>query len=234
MKIVTMHQPNYLPWLGLFSRIKHADCFVIAEVIKYTNHSVTNRNKVRTNTGWSYLTIPLSSKNSGLKICDVLLSRDKKWLEDHWRTIQHNYTKADFFGLYRDFFKELYQKDFQYLWQINEEIILYLLKCFDINVEVVKGSELNIDPELEKTDLLIALLKSVGADIYLSGPSGRNYLEFDKFQQNNIGLKFFKFQHPVYKQRYPGFEPNMAAIDLLFNVGPQSAEIIKASGAIED
>ena len=234
MKIVTMHQPNYLPWLGLFSRIKHVDCFVIADVIKYTNRSVTNRNKVRTNKGWSYLTIPLNRKNSGLRICDVLLTRDKKWMEDHRKTITHNYTKADFFSLYRDFFKELYQKDFQYLWQINEEIILYLLKCFDINVEVIKGSELNIDPELEKTDLLIALLKSVGADIYLSGPSGRNYLEFDKFLQNNIGLKFFKFQHPVYKQRYPGFEPNMAAIDLLFNVGSQSAEIIKTSGAIED
>ena len=159
---------------------------------------------------------------------------DKSWQEHHWKSIFHEYAKTDYFNLYRDFFEELYQKDFEYLWQINEEIILYLLRCFEINVEVKKASELIVSPYLQKTDLQVALLKSVGADTYLSGPSGREYLEIEKFPQNNIILKYFKFEHPVYKQRYPGFEPNMSAIDLLFNLGPQASDIIKASGSIED
>jgi hypothetical protein len=93
---------------------------------------------------------------------------------------------------------------------------------------------MDMDPSLEKTDLIIHLLKSAGADIYLSGPSGKNYLDIEKFRQNNVDLKFFKFNHPVYAQRYPGFEPNMSGIDLLFNMGPQASELIDASGAIED
>lgn len=233
MKTVTIHQPNYLPWLGFFSKIKHSDCFIILDDAEYTKNSVTNRNKIRTRDNWCYLTIPIDRKFHWAKIHDVKLSRDKRWMENHWKTIKQNYTKADFFSLYQDFFEKLYQKDFEYLWQINEEIIFYLLRCFEINVEVIKVSELNVDPDLRKTDWLIALLKSVGAEIYLSGPSGKDYLDFQKFAQNNIDLRFFEFQHPVYEQRYPGFEPAMAAIDLLFNVGPQASEMIKTSGNLE-
>ena len=47
-------------------------------------------------------------------------------------------------------------------------------------------------------------------------------------------LKFFNFKSPVYKQKYPGFEPDMSAIDLLFNMGPEASEIIKTSGSIVD
>ena len=233
MKIVTMHQPNYLPWLGLFSKIAHSDCFVIVGDVLYTN-GVINRNKIRTKNGWMYLTIPVGKNLHCWKVYDVSLPRDKKWMEKHWKAIKQNYSKADFYGHYKDFFEELYQKDFEYPWQINLEIISYLLRCFEIDTEVITSSEMDLDPELHGTDLLITILESVCADTYLSGLSGRNYLDFEKFPQNNKDLRFFKFQHPVYKQTYPGFEPAMAAIDLLFNMGPQAGEIIKASGKIDD
>lgn len=229
-KIVAIHQPNYLPWLGFFSKIRHSDCFIILDNVEYPQRSVVNRNKIRTKSGWCYLTIPVGKNFYGAKICDVKLPRDKEWMKDHWETIRRNYAKADFFSLYQDFFKGLYQKDFEYLWQINEELIFYLFGCFEISVEVLKASELNVSPDLHRTDLLIALLKSVGAGTYLSGPSGKDYLDFPKFAQNNIALEFFEFQHPVYRQRYPGFEPGMAAIDLLFNMGTKASEFIKASG----
>lgn len=232
--IVTMHQPNYLPWIGFFSKIAHSDCLIITDILQYTRHSVTNRNKVRTAEGSCYLTVPINKKFHGSRICDVPLPVDKTWQERHWRSIIHHYSKTRYFANYQDFFEKLYRKDFEYIWQINEEIILYLIQCFEIGTKVIKSSNMNVAPELEKTDLMIAMLEIVGADIYLSGPSGRDYLEQEKFPQHNIGLKFFKFQHPVYSQRYPGFQPNMAAIDLLFNMGPQASEIIRSSGGIEE
>jgi hypothetical protein len=204
--------------------------------VKYTKNSVINRTKIRTRDGWLYLTIPVGKKFYNSRISDVKLPADKRWRSDHWKTIIQNYAKADFFSLYKDFFEGLYlnANDFEYLVQINTEIISYLFECFEINVEVIIGSELGLDPELQKTDLLVAALKSTGADIYLSGPSGRKYLDPAEFVKNNIDLRFFQFQHPVYEQRFPGFEPNMAAIDLLFNVGPQARKIVKESGNVED
>jgi hypothetical protein len=233
-KVVTMHQPNYLPWIGLFSKVSLADCLILYDNAQYEHEGVVNRNKIRTNTGFNYLTIPVRKIYRFDKISNVSLPGDGKWREVHWRTIYQNYVKTPFFRDHRDFFGELYQEDFQYLWQLNEKILLYLLECFQIKVEVLKTSELIVKPGLCKTDLMIAYLKAAGAGVYLSGPSGKNYLECEKFPQNNIILKYFKFQHPVYRQRYPGFEPNLSAIDLLFNLGPEAAKLIKTSGSIED
>jgi hypothetical protein len=232
MKIVTMHQPNYLPWIGLFSKVMQADCFVIMDTFQYTRHGLIHRNKIRTNAGSCYLTIPISKEFATVKIKDVALTQDKGWQEVHWKSIYHNYLKTDFFKDHSDFFEQLYKQDFHYLWQINMDIIRYLLQCFEINVEVIMASDLNIDQNLNHTDMIIAVLKSIDAKNYLSGPSGRDYLELEKFQQNNLNCEFIQFQHPVYKQRYPGFESNLSAIDLLFNVGPQSNQMIKDSANI--
>jgi len=232
-KIVTIHQPNYLPWIGLFSKIVLSDCLIIYDIAQYTSNSVINRNKIRTNNGFCYLTIPIEKKYYTLRIKDVPLPENRKWQEEHWKTIYQNYARAPYFKYHAEFFAQLYKTDFKYLWQINEKILLYLLESFDIKVEILKASELNIDSSLRKTDMLIACLKCAGTDVYLSGPSGKNYLEYEKFSQNQISLKFFKFNHPVYKQRYPGFESNLSAIDLLFNLGPEATIIIKNAGVIE-
>lgn len=224
-----MHQPNYLSWLGFFSKVKHSDCLVIVSNVGFNRRGYTHRNKIRVNVkeGWMWLTIPsVSNVPLGMLIKEVKLPKDNKWQKKHWEIIELNYKKTDYFYSYNDFFEKLYKEKFEYLWQINEKIIFYLLKCFDINTEIIKSSDLDLDPNLRKTDLPIAILKNIGAKAYLSGPSGKNYLEFDKFKENDIKLEFFDFKHPVYKQKYPGFEPNMAAIDLLFNVGEKSKELI--------
>jgi hypothetical protein len=233
-KIVTVHQPNYLPWIGLFSKIKQSDCLIIGDTYFLGGQSTLNRNKIRTKNGWNYLTIPIGHKNKNTRICDITMPIENSWQKFHWKMIHDNYTRSPFFNQHRGFFERLYKNNYSYIWQINEEIIAYLLDCFNIETEVVKASDINIDPSLEKTDLMIALLKSVGAHTYLSGPSGRKYLEVEKFAQNGINLKYFKFEHPTYKQRYPGFEPCMSAIDLLFNMGSESSKLIKISGSVED
>jgi len=213
-KIVTMHQPNYLPWIGSFSKIAQANCFIISD--GYQCADITRRSKIRTNTGSGYLTIPLGKKFYQSRICDILLPNERTWQDFYWKQIYQNYARAPYFKDIAYFFKTLYKYDFKFLWQINIEIILFLLNCFDIEVEIVKMTDLNLNPELHGTELILAELKIVGDHKYLSGPSGIKYLEQEKIQHNNYNLKFFKFEHPVYKQRYPAFEPNMSAIDLLF------------------
>ena len=157
---------------------------------------------------------------------------DERWQADHWKTICYNYARAPYFGRYKDFFEQLYQSHFEYMWQMNTQIIYYLLDCFEIKVKLLRATELGVDLDGPPTDTIIELSKRAGADIYLSGPSGTRYLESDKFSLNNLDLKYSTFLPPVYQQRYPGFESNMSAIDLLFNLGPQAGEIIKASGSI--
>jgi len=233
-KIVTIHQPNYLPWIGFFSKISHSDCLIIGDTYLLGGQSVLNRNKIRTRSGWSYLTIPIGHKSEGTRISDLSLPAKNEWQKVHWKMIHDNYANAAYFNLYKSELEKLYHEQYRRICQLNENLIQYLLDCFNIKIEILKASDLGIDPRLEKTDLMIALLKKAGADIYLSGPSGRIYLEIVKFGQNYIDLKYFNFQHPVYPQRYPGFEPNMSSIDLLFNTGPMASRIMQNSGNIAD
>lgn len=235
-KIATIHQPNYVPWIGLFSKVSRADCLILYDEAQYVKGGMINRNKIRTKQGSTYLTVPVGGYPTHTRILDVTLPQNGSWKRDHWKTIRLHYSKAPFFKDYADFFEDLFQQDPRVLFlsELNEKIILYLLSCFDIKIEVVKTSLLSVDPALHKTDLMLAYLKKVNAGVYLSGPSGRHYLETDKFPRNNIALQFFKFEHPVYPQRYPGFEPQMSALDLLFNMGPASGDIIKKSASVED
>jgi hypothetical protein len=205
MKIVTMHQPNYLPWIGFFSKVRQSDCLIIADTFTMGGKSVFNRNKIRTANGWQYLTVPVGKKSEGRRICDVTMPTDPRWQGSHGKMIHDNYSRTPFFSPYEGFFRNSYNRSFDRLCELNEEIILFLFSSFDIDVEVLKASEMSVDPSLEKTDLMVALLKNAGADVYLSGPSGRDYLERDRFPPSNIQLKFFEFQHPEYPQRYPGF-----------------------------
>jgi len=224
---VCIHQPNYLPYIGFFNKIKNTDVYVLLDVAQYVKNRFDNKNRIRTKEGSMYLTIPLLSKDCYLKrLCEVKLPPNSKWKKGHWKSIEAHYAKADYFGCYKDFLNGIYETDFTKLVDVNEAIIRFLIKEFKLETKIIKSTDLNIDTNRKSTDLLINILTEVGADCYLSGPSGKKYMDEKKFKDANIRIEYQKFDHPIYKQRFDGFVKNMAAIDLLFNVGEKSKELI--------
>lgn len=224
-KKATIHQVNYLPWIGFFNKISKVDCFVLLDTADYSKNSVANRNKIKVSNGTAYLTIPIEHRFFRKPLLEVLLPERSDWAKKHWKTIELNYCKADFFNSYNTFFKDVYGNLPEKLVELNEKIIRFLLKEFKINVEVVKASELAINPELKKTDMLLDILKKVHATSYLSGTGGKGYLEEEKF--DDIKPEFQNFKHPIYKQLYGGFIEGLSAIDLLFNEGDLSEKYVK-------
>ena len=224
--IATIHQVNYLPWLGFFSKIKSSDAFVMFDVADYSKNGLMNRNKIRTTDGWMYLTVPIEKKFHRRPFNEVLLPPNEKWREEHWKAMLFNYKKADYFGSYGDFFEKLYKKKHKTLMELNEEIILYIFKQLGINVKIFKTTELGTDKRLKKTDILLDILKSISADTYLSGAGGKTYIEPEKFREAGIGLRFQEYEHPEYRQRFDGFVPFMAVIDALFNMGEKTKDLI--------
>lgn len=224
---VCIHQPNYLPYIGFFNKIKNTDVYVLLDVAQYVKNRFDNKNRIRTKEGSMYLTIPLLSKDCYLKrLYEVKSPPENKWKKKHWKSIEAHYAKADYFDSYKDSLKRIYETDFTKLVDFNEAIIRFLIKEFKLETTVIKSTDLDIDVNLNSTDLLINILKEVGASIYLSGISGKKYIDEGKFKASNIWLEYQHFVHPVYKQRFDGFVKNMAAIDLLFNVGEKSKELI--------
>jgi hypothetical protein len=228
-------QPAYLPWLGYFHRIWLSDIHIVLDHVKIDRNSKTkfaNRNKVRTKDGWCWLTVPLQtkSKSDQLNINKLQISNGSNWQYKHWHTIKHNYVKSNYFEQHRYFFEKVYSTPQNYLVDLIKEITDYLLKQLELKTEILYSSSLNAVGE--KDDLILNLCKKVGAKKYISGIFGRDYINNEKFFTNNIQVEFHDYDHPVYPQQHSGFEPFMSIIDLLFNTGPDSANIIKTANSI--
>jgi hypothetical protein len=225
---VAIHQPNYIPWIGFFCKMSLCDVFVSFDAVELPNNGIVHRNKIRTKEGWDWLTIPIERKNVGLPIKDVTLLDDKAWWKKHWYAIIANYSKSEFFSENKPFFEELYrERKYHTLRELNESIIIHIAQSFGITPKFVRASELDLDFSLRKTDFILDILQNVGCTQYYSGAGGaKSFLEEDKIKNNNIELWYSQVTPVEYPQRWPGFEPYMSSIDILFNMGKENGRKI--------
>ena len=229
MSILSIIQPAYLPWLGYFDRIYKSDIHIVLDHVsmdKSSSTKFTNRNKVRTSNGWLWLTVPIATKGGlgDLGINELGITKNTKWNKKHWNTIQGAYSKTPFFNQHSEFFEAIYSKEWDKLEPLLDEITNYLLDALSINTKTIRSSEL--DPKESKSELILELCRKAGATTYLSGPFGRDYLDLIQFQEHGIDLQFQDYQHPTYKQINGDFLPYMSTIDLLFNEGSKSLDIL--------
>src|SRR6185295_8932001 len=161
---------------------------------------------------------------------EVKIDYSQKWERKYLNSIQQAYAKAPYLKDYFCIIKYAIEQNFETLGQLNIELLTWLLEEFGYKGKVILASQLDIDPSLKATDLLVEICKKGGATTYLSGVSGADYLELDKFKEANINVEFQQFFHPVYKQLHGDFIPNLSAIDLLFNYGPDAHKVLNCHG----
>ncbi len=232
MSVVSIMQPAYLPWLGYFDRIVKSDLHVVLDHVEMDKSSQTkfsNRNRVRTPSGWTWLTVPVKTKGESacLPIKNLAIAHHSDWRRKHWNSIRGNYARAACFEQHAEFFEGLYQKNWELLGPLLTESTDYLLRAFEIAPRLIRSSDL--DPQEFKSDLILELCRKVNASVYISGPFGRDYLDRAAFAQASIALRFHDYPHPQYEQAFDGFEPYMSAIDLLFNHGGNSRGMLEST-----
>lgn len=224
---VSIHQPNFIPWIGYFYKISRSDVFVILDDVQYTKNSFINRNKIKTANGANWLTMPVVAGKLSQAINETHYFEKNKNVQKIKKTIELNYRKSRFFNEYYDPFCDCLDYDSDIVSEFNANILFWINAQFDINTEIVFSSGIT-DIEGISTDRLVAICKAVGGDTYLSGTGGANYQEEELFKANRVKLAYSDFVHPAYDQLYGGFLPYMSAIDYLFNVGPATREFFKS------
>lgn len=218
--IVGIHQPNYLPYLGFFDKMKKSDIFIIYDDAQFNKGDFQHRNKIRIYHGWKWLTVPVEKKHvpiNQIKIKNDLKIGDINWQEVHFKEIYDNYGKAPFYEKYEDGLRKIYEQEYDLLVDLNIKLIKIMMKSFAIDTKLVYSSEFGF--KTKSTEKLIDLISAVGGDVYLSGPAGKDYMDIELFDKNDIHIVFQDFEHPFYKQQYDDFIPNMSALDALFNIG---------------
>ena len=223
---VAIHQPNYLPYVGFFHKLSLADTFVIMDDTQY-DKKFTNRNKIKVPGNWIWLTVPINKKHKFVANKIVEINNEENWQSDHFEKINRSYSNSEFFKKnYKTFFEKIYSKKWDHLFTLNYELIIQLIDWLDIKIEVIKESELNINGN--STERLVNISKKIGAETYVSGIGGKEYMNEKMFETNNIKIEYQNFKCPIYKQVFNSeFIPNLSIIDLLFNIGPKSLSKLK-------
>lgn len=228
--ILTAHQPVYLPWLGLFHKIASADMFCYFDIAQYQTKDYNNRNKIKTNTGELWLSVPVESKNHfGKKVGEIRIVQDG-WQRKHIKTIQLQYQRAPYYSNYKDRIFEVIEKDSkETLGDLNLQMLICLKNILGITTPIVIASE--HDFQNSKSDLVLDMCLKLGAEKYIFGSQGGNYADVQKFRNSGVESYFQNYKHPIYKQLHGEFIPYMSVIDLIFNEGPNSLNIIMQENA---
>lgn len=224
---IAILQPSYLPWLGYFDQMARADVFVYLDDVQYTRRDWRNRNRIRTANGWMWLTVPVLSRGRfEQSIKDTRIDPSPVWKSKHLAALRHNYARAPFFDHYFNELSAVYGREHAFLAELCYDLNDYLLRALGIEVELRRASEIRV--EGKKAERILSLCQAMGADQYLTGDLARDYLDAGAFERAGIELAYQNYVHPEYRQQYSGFVSHLSVLDLLFNVGPRSLEILSS------
>lgn len=224
--IVSANQPYFAPFAGFFLKAEFSDILVLMDDVQFPQRSTwLTRNRFKNDRGTLRLSVPVQKKGLGLqRIKDVRIFKAGRWPGKHLDSLKTAYKDAPFFEDHLQFFKELLANPPDKLLDFNLRIIRHILRHLEISTRLVLLSELKIDAKEPR--LSTAVSKALEASCFLAQQSARKFLAAEVFQTAGIRLKFFQPRPPIYPQLWGSFIPNLSALDLLFNCGPKSREIL--------
>jgi len=225
---VVILQPSYIPWRGYFDQINRADLFIYYDDVQYDKHGWRNRNQIKTAQGRQWMTIPVHTKGvtEGIPIKEVRIDWSKPWAKNHLKALTFSYAKTPHFASNVPWLDSVFERRDEFLADFTIWLTTEIArKIGNAHTKFMRSSEIpGIDGQ--KTDRLIQILKHVGATHYISGPSARDYVEKDKFDEAGISLEYMEYNYPEYPQLYPPFDPYVTILDLMFMVGNDARKYI--------
>ena len=229
MKVVAIHQPQYLPYLGFFHKLAHCDVFVALDHVQFQKNGLQNRNRIKTGSkeGVQWITVPVRHK-FGQAINETQMDSSLPWQKKHWNALLANYSRARCFQAYADQLERLLHAEYRSLSHLDMDLTAWCMEALEIRTPVVYSSQLGLDGRA--TSLLVNICRAVGADAYLSGPGGAHYMEMALFEEAGLQVLWQNFDCPAYEQQFPeaGFVPNLSVIDALLNCGRDVVPLVNS------
>ncbi len=213
--IVTIHQPEHLPYLGLLDKINKSDIFVVLDDVYFKKNNFQNRNQILTKNGSKWLSIPVEMKNIQDKNINMRKVKNN-WKDDYRNKIVDSYKTHPFFNENILWIDEMLSINSEKLIDYNMYIIKRIFDLIGINTKIVFSSELEVSTV--KTQRLYDICKKLNATDYLAGQGAIDYLDIEIF--NDINILKHDFVHPEYSQlNSDTFIPYLSSLDTLMNVG---------------
>ncbi len=227
MKRVAIVQSNYIPWKGYFDLIAAVDEFILYDDVQFTRRDWRNRNLIKTPDGPKWLTIPVQVKGRYLQTVRETMIGDPGWTQQHWRSIAVNYARAPFFKDTGGWLEQVYlAAGFPDLSSVNRHFLCAI--CDRLAITTPLGSSSEYDLEGDPSERLASICAQADAQVYVSGPAARAYLDEGAFSRRGIAVQWFDYEgYEPYPQLWGPFDHKLSVLDLIFNTGPDARRFMK-------
>lgn len=215
---VGMVQPNYLPWRGYFDFLSTVDLFVFYDDVPLgTGKKWRNRNRVRTRSGSTWLTVPLRGGQAETPLHDVRIAGERGWQERHLNVLHDAYARTRF-PEYLGRVEAIITKPWSRLVDLDLELSRWVAAELDIQTPSLRASDIGHPPG-DKWERPLEILERLGATEYVIGPAAVSYTDVAAFARRGLRLEVKSFDYAPYTQLWPGFDGSVSVVDLLLCTG---------------
>lgn len=219
-------QSSFIPWRGYFDFIASVDRFVFLDDTQYTQRNWRNRNRIKTAAGTKWITVPVHYRHQSQLICDTEIDQSSNWPQKHLAQWRLHYGQTPFLGDVLEILDDLPSHGSKTISDLNIKLIRHICQYLHIETPLIMSVEL--DPQGRKTERLIDIVKKLGGDTYLSGPSADAYLDHRAFASAGIGLEYKRYEYAPYPQAWGAFDGEVSVLDLIANCGRDAAARLRS------
>jgi len=166
---ISIHQPNFFIFSGVIEKLAASDIFVIMGQCQYEKSNYQNRFLLKD----KWYTLSVNNK------IEKIINKNYINVWKDWNKIK---TKLPEYRKYLELFNNCINYNLLFC---NTDIIYKICNLLNIKTKIVS----DYPTELRKTERLVDICKHYNATKYLSGPSGKNYLDFSLFEKENIEVE---------------------------------------------
>jgi len=228
--ILAGHQPVYLPGIILFNKMTLCDRFMFVGHVQFSPKSWQQRNRIALDGREILLSVPVRKSERFGQPIDAVEMADRHWPRKHLGSIRQAYAKRPFFARYFPALEATLTRDHPHLGALNRALMSLACEWLEIATPMLESHDYE-GISGHKTDMLIDMCRAVAADRYLSNEGARDYVDEAHMAAAGIEHCWQDFTHPVYDQGH-AFVPGLSIIDLIFNVGPAAAHIVRTCGRV--
>jgi hypothetical protein len=237
--LVSVHQPNFMPWLKLLDKILGSDVYVAYDTVQYTRSEYHGRQKIKREGRGDWLSVPLASSPGGPQLIqDVRIDSSQPFRARHLRLLRLAYGRAPYFDELYPLVEDVYGRDHEWLADLNLDLIRTLCDYLGSPVRIVRASSIERDlpPGRDGTRRIIDLVRAVAGTAHLTSTYGseREYIDWSAVCDAGLRVLSQRFTHPVHPQSRGEFLPHLAAVDMLFHCGRASAELLAEQRRFDD